>query len=183
MKRWQTLASRLLLDRSPWLRVYAEDVQLPEGRVVHDYLRLRTPDFVVIVPVSEEGLIGLIRSYKRGPDRIDLQPPAGMIEDGEQPLAAAQRELLEETGCRADRWRDLGDYVLAGNMRGGLAHLFLATGCQQVQPPDSGDLEEQELLWLKQDEVSALWRGGEMAQLGSTAALGLALAHLEAGQP
>lgn len=182
MKRWQTLASRLLLDRSPWLRVYAEDVQLPEGQVVQDYLRLKTPDFVVIVPVSRQGQIGLIRSYKRGPDRIDLQPPAGMIEENEEPRMAAQRELLEETGCRAERWQDLGDYVLAGNMRGGFAHLFLATGCQQVQPPDSGDLEEQELVWMSREQAAALWRGGEMAQLGSAAALGLALAHLEINQ-
>ena len=182
MKPWQTLASRLLLDRSPWLRVYAEDVQLPEGRVVQDYLRLKTPDFVVIVPVSTKGQIGLIRSYKRGPDQIDLQPPAGMIEVNEPPLAAAQRELLEETGCRADKWQDLGDYVLAGNMRGGFAHIFLATGCRQIQQPDSGDLEEQELLWVDKERASDLWRGGAMAQLGSAAALGLALAHLEASQ-
>ncbi|MFP3853651.1 MAG: NUDIX hydrolase [Anaerolineales bacterium] len=176
---WETLSSRLLLDRSPWLKVYSEDLKLPEGRIVEGYLRLRTPDFVVIVPASTDGQIGMIRSYKRGPDRIDLQPPAGMIEPGENPLSAAKRELLEEMGCKADSWRELGDYVLAGNLRGGFAYLFLAEGCRQVQPPDSGDLEAQQVLWLDRNEVTRLWRQGELAQLGSSAALGLALAHLD----
>lgn len=178
MRPWKTLRSQVLLDRRPWLRVHADDVQLPDGQVVEGYLRLETPDYAVIVPVLEDSRIGLIRSYKRGPDSIDLQPPAGVIEAGETPLSAAKRELLEETGCQAEHWQPLGSYVLAGNMRGGLAHLFLATGSRQVSAPDSGDLEEQQLLWLAPTEVERIWRQDELAQLGSAAAIGLALAQL-----
>jgi ADP-ribose pyrophosphatase len=178
LQPWQTLNSRLLLDRSPWLRVLAEDVQLPDGRVVEAYLRLDTPDYIMVVPVDEGGQFGFIRSYKRGVDDIDLQPPAGMIEPGEDPLESAKRELLEEMGCQADSWRGLGRYVIGGNMRGGWAHIFLATGCRQVATPDSGDLEEQELIWLTEAEAHALWAAGELAQMSSAAALGLAFAHL-----
>ncbi|HEX9797349.1 MAG TPA: NUDIX hydrolase [Anaerolineales bacterium] len=179
MRPWRTLRSQQLLDRSPWLRVLADEIELPDGRVVKDYLRLETPDYAVIVPVDERGRLGLIRSYKRGPDAIDLQPPAGTIETGELPLETARRELLEETGCTASDWTSLGHYVLMGNMRGGSAHLFLATGCRQVAEPNSGDLEEQEVLWLPQAEVARLWRGGQLGQLGAVAALGLALAELD----
>jgi ADP-ribose pyrophosphatase len=179
VKPWKTLGSRLLLDRSPWLRVHADDIQLPDGRVVEDYLRLETPDFVVIVPEDGNGRIGLVRSYKRGPDRVDLQPPAGMVEAGESPQAAGQRELLEELGCRADRWLPLGRYVLAGNMRGGFAYVFLATGCHMVAEPDSGDLEEQQVIWMGRPQIESIWRNGELAQLGSAAALGLAFSHLD----
>jgi len=178
MRPWRTLRSQTLLERPPWLRVLAEDVELPDGRIVEGYLRLETPDYAVIVPVDEAGRIGLIRSYKRGPDAIDLQPPAGIIEPGELPGEAARRELREETGCTADQWTGLGNYVLSGNMRGGSAHLFLATGCRQVAEPDSGDLEEQQVLWLPAGEVARIWRSGQLAQLGTAAALGLALAHL-----
>jgi ADP-ribose pyrophosphatase len=179
LQPWQTLNSRLLLDRSPWLRVLAEDVQLPDGRVVEAYLRLDTPDYIMVVPVGEDGRIGFIRSYKRGVDGIDLQPPAGMIEPGEDPLASAQRELLEEMGCQATSWTGLGRYVIGGNMRGGWAHLYLATGCRQVTAPDSGDLEEQEVVWLPPAEARGLWAGGVLAQMSSAAALGLAFAHLD----
>jgi ADP-ribose pyrophosphatase len=179
LQPWQTLNSRLLLDRSPWLRVLAEDVQLPDGRVVEAYLRLDTPDYIMVVPVDDQRRIGFVRSYKRGVDGIDLQPPAGMIEPGEDPLACAQRELLEEMGCQAPTWHAMGRYVIGGNMRGGWAHLFLATGCHQVAEPDSGDLEEQEVVWLGEADARSLWSGGELAQMSSAAALGLAFAHLD----
>lgn len=179
MESWKTLDTRLLLDRSPWLRVHADDVQLPDGRVVEDYLRLETPDFVVIVPEDADSRIGLVRSYKRGPDQIDLQPPAGMVEAGENPQAAGQRELMEELGCTAEAWEPLGRYVLAGNMRGGYAYVFLATGCQAVAEPDSGDLEEQQVIWMDRPEIESIWRNGQLAQLGSAAALGLAFARLD----
>ncbi len=182
MKRWKTLKSEVVLDRSPWLRVRSEDVELPDGRVVQGYIRLETPDYVVIVPLTAEGEVVLIRSYKRGVDDIDIQPPAGMVEDGEPPLEAAQRELLEETGHRAGAWTRLGAFVLGGNFGGGTAHLFLATGCRRVAEPDSGDLEEQEVLRLPLAEVRRRLLSGGFRQLGSAAALGLALAHLD-GKP
>lgn len=181
MEEWKTLRRELLLDRRPWLRVLSDDVELPDGTVVEGYLRLETPDYVVIVPEDKQGRIGLVRSYKRGLEGIDIQPPAGMIEADEPPLAAAQRELLEELGCEAEHWQPLGDYVLAGNLRGGRAYLFLALGCREVAEPDSGDLERQEIHWRTRASVQDAWLQGEFGQLGSAAALGLALAHLNNG--
>src|SRR4030042_4143634 len=115
LEPWKTLRTRLLLDRSPWLRLLADDVQLPDGRVVNDYLRLESPDYVVIVPVDESARIGLIRSYKRGPDRIDLQPPAGLLEPGETVQAAAERELREGAGCGGATWTAPGADVGGGH--------------------------------------------------------------------
>src|SRR3990170_499747 len=79
-KPWKTLRRRLLLDRSPWLKVLADDVELPDGRRVEGYLRLEMRDHVVAVPLTAQGEVVLLRSYKRGPDAIDLQQPAGIIE-------------------------------------------------------------------------------------------------------
>lgn len=178
LKSWRTLHREMLLDRSPWMRIYSDDVELPDGRVIEGYLRLESPSYAMIVPVDREGKIGLIRSYKRGVDGIDIQPPAGIIEQGEPPLEAAQRELLEELGCTADEWKPLGAFVLGGNHGGGPAHFYLATRCVQVQEPDSGDLEEQQVLWLSQQEVLQRWANGTLQQIASTAALGLAFAYL-----
>lgn len=178
LKSWRTLNRKLLLDRSPWMQVYADDVELPDGRVVEGYLRLESPSYVMIVPVDRKNRIGLVRSYKRGVDAIDIQPPAGIIEVDEPPLEAARRELLEELGCTADEWHTLGAYVLGGNFGGGPAYIFLATGCEQVQAPDSGDLEEQQALWLSQVDVRQHWMEGKFQQLASVAALGLAFAYL-----
>jgi ADP-ribose pyrophosphatase len=175
---WKTLRRRLLLDRKPWLSVYEDDLALPDGEVVEGYIHIQTPGYAMIVPVNERAEIGLIRSYKRGVDGTDMQPPAGMLEE-DDPLETAKRELLEETGCEAQAWVTLGSVVLHGNYGGGRAHFFLATGCQQIQTPDSGDLEEQEVIWLPVKKVYALFQQGNFQQMGATAALGLAFAKLQ----
>jgi ADP-ribose pyrophosphatase len=178
LEHWRTLQRELLLDRSPWMRVYADEVELPDGRVVRDYLHLESPEYVMIVPVDTRARLGFVRSYKRGVDDIDIQPPAGVLEPGEAPLQTARRELLEEMGCRADGWRALGSYVIGGNFGGGPAHLFLATGCRQVAEPDPGDLEEQQVLWLTAHQAREQWLAGGYRQIASAAAVGLALACL-----
>ncbi|HEY43092.1 MAG TPA: NUDIX hydrolase [Anaerolineae bacterium] len=183
LKPWKTLRSKLLLDHSPWLRVYEDQVALPDGRVIDGYIRLEEPDFVIVVPVQADGLIGLIRSYKHGIGAVDLQPPAGYLESDEDTLIAAKRELLEETGCEAEGWEKLGSYVISGNRGSGWAHLFLAIDCKQVTQPDSGDLEEQEVIWLPIDDVHRLWTEGEFGQVSTAAAIGLALARLKMELP
>ena len=76
-------------------------------------------------------------------DRADIvfDLPSGLIEDGEAPLAAAQRELLEETGYRSDRWTPLGSFVVNSNYGAGRVHAFLAVDVERVSEPNSGDLE------------------------------------------
>jgi len=178
---WKTLRRQELLDRSPWLRVLADDLELPDGRRVDGYLRLESRDHVVVVPLTTDRRLVLLRSYKRGPDAVDLQPPAGIIELGESAPAAAERELREETGYAASAWTPLGRAVLGGNLGGGWAHLFLAEGCRRVAEPASGDLEAQEVLLLTLEDARHRWRAGEMLQLGSLAALGLAFDCLRLG--
>lgn len=180
-KPWKTLRRQVLLDRTPWLRVLADDLELPDGRRVEGYLRLETRDHVVVVPLTTDGQFVLLRSYKRGPDAVDLQPPAGIIEPGEEAQAAAERELKEETGYAASAWTLLGRAVLGGNLGAGWAHLFLAEGCRPVADPASGDLEEQEVILVNPEDARSRWRGGQILQLGSVAALGLAFDHLRWG--
>lgn len=176
---WETLKRTLALDRSPWMQVFEDDVRLPDGRIIEGYLHLETPGYVMIVPVRSDAKIGLVRSYKRGVDGVDIQPPAGILEQGENPLEAAKRELKEELGCLAENWHELGEVVLSGNYFAGNAHFFLATDCRQIAEPDSGDLEEQEVIWLPLEEARASWFEGGFRQVGSVAALGLAFRQLE----
>jgi ADP-ribose pyrophosphatase len=180
LRAWKTLDKTLILDRSPWMRLYSDRIELPDGRVIDEYLRIEALGYVMIVPVDNTGRIGFVRSYKRGLDEIDLQPPAGLLEVDEEPLVTARRELLEELGCVAEQWESIGKFISSGNYGAGYAHLFLATGCRQAAKPDSGDLEEQEVIWLPVDAAREKWRTGEFHQLSSTAALGLAFARLDA---
>ncbi len=175
---WKRLRSTLLLDRAPWLRVYADTVELPDGRCIEDFLRVESPEYATIFAVTEDDCALFIRQYKYGPNRVALQLPAGYLEPDEAPEAGAQRELLEETGYEADYWESLGSYVPDGNRGFGRAHFFLARGARYVRPADPGDLEELALQPVQLADVPALLTSGQMAETSPIACVALALARL-----
>jgi len=178
MRPWRTLARRVLLSRPPWMEVAEERIALPDGREIEGFLSVRTRDFVAIVAVSEADEVVTLHSYKHGPRRVSLSVPAGYIEDGEDPLTSAKRELREETGFEADEWTPLGRYIVDGNYGIATEHVYLARGARKMTDPASGDLEEMEILFVPLQDVMSLVLRGEVAQLSSAAALALAFAFL-----
>ena len=137
-----------------------------------EQVELAEPD-VIIVPLLEGDRTILARSYKLGVNAISLSLPAGYLEDGEEPLDGAKRELREETGHEASEWLPLGRYVVDGNYGSGYMHAFIAKGAAKVCEPNSGDHEEQELMVMPFRDAIAKLRSGEVAQLSTAAALGL----------
>ncbi len=171
---WETLARREVVDRRPWVRLWAEDVRLPDGRVIEDFSTIDLPDYVVVVALTPEGQVVVERNYKHGPRRVCINLPAGYLERDESPLAAARRELLEETGYVAEEWVSLGGFANDGNRGCGQGFFFLARGARQVAAPDAGDLEELVVGLLGPDELARAVRSGEVAILSIAAAIGLA---------
>ncbi|CAK0781458.1 Methanol dehydrogenase activator [Gammaproteobacteria bacterium] len=106
MKR-PTLAEHCYSSRNVFsgnlLQVYQDEVVLPDGRNgVREYII--HPGAVVVIPWLPERRLVLERQYRHPLKREFLELPAGKLTPGEDPLAAAQRELLEETGYSATRW-------------------------------------------------------------------------------
>lgn len=157
------------------MEVGDERVGLPDGREVDGFLWIRTRDFVAMVAVTEGDDVILVRAYKHGARTVSLAVPAGYVEDGEEPLAAAKRELREETGYVSDQWTSLGSYVVDGNYGVATEHIFLAHAARKETEPASGDLEEMEVVAVPLAEIAEFLRRGEVVQLSSAAALALAL--------
>jgi len=174
IKPWRILSRRVVLERPPWLTAGEQDVELPDGTVLEGFNWIETRPFAIVVPLLEGERTILVRSFKLGVGAVSLSLPAGYLEDGEVPLAGAKRELLEETGYEAAEWLPLGSYVVDGNYGAGAMHAFIAKDARKVGEPDSGDHEEQELLVMPFAEAIARLRAGEVAQLSTAAALGLA---------
>ncbi|GAC1487122.1 MAG: hypothetical protein NVS1B1_02700 [Candidatus Limnocylindrales bacterium] len=174
IRPWKTLARRVLLSRPPWLEVGEEDVLLPDGQVVESFPSITGRDFAIVVPLTADDQTMLIRSYKHGLRGVSRSFPAGYLEAGEEPLAGAKRELLEEAGWAADEWSALGQFVVDGNYGSGTMHAFLATGARKVAEPESGDLEEMELEPVTWAEAVAARQCRDLRQVASAAALGLA---------
>lgn len=165
LKPWRVAASRDLLDASPFLKVRVESIELPDGRRIDDYYQIEMPSFACIFAETEDGRVITYRQYRHGPRRVSLVFPGGHLGAGEDPLAAAKRELLEETGYEGGDWQDLGAYMVNSNQGGPVAHMFRATGCRKVAEADADDLEESEVLFLTRAELAAAAGRGEFALL------------------
>jgi ADP-ribose pyrophosphatase len=180
VKAWRTLTREeiLCVGDGRFLRVERHAVELPDGHVIDEWPWLITPDFINVVVETTEGSFLCFRQPKYAVEGISLSIVGGYLEPGEDPLPAAKRELLEETGYVAGHWRALGRYAVDGNRGAGVAHLFLARGARWQQPIDADDLEEQELLLLSRAELEDALAQGEFKVLPWAAAVALALPHL-----
>ena len=152
---WRVLDTKEVFAARPWLKLSVEKVEVADGRVVDDFYQLELPDFTVVFAETPEGRVLVIRQYKHGPRRISLTLPGGQLEPEENPLDAARRELLEETGYKAARWTSLGSYMVNGNLGCGRGYFFKASGADRFREPDSGDLENMEILLMDRPELAA----------------------------
>jgi ADP-ribose pyrophosphatase len=119
----------------------------------------------------------MVRGYRHGPRKVCLNVPGGLIEPGKSPLEAARRELLEETGYRADEWVALGRFTVDSNRQGGTAHLFLAKKARQVESKVEDDAEELQVELMSAQHFLEAVRKHDIATLGTVSAVALALAN------
>ena len=175
MQTWKTLSRQLDLDLSPHLQVETHTVQLPDGRVIEGWPWLISPDFVNIAAITEDEHYLCFRQTKYSVDGTSLALAGGYIELGEDPLSAAKRELLEETGYKAHHWEGMGTFAVDGNRGNGRAHFFLARGAYPVTEPNADDLEEQLLLKLTRPEVEAAVQRGAFKVLAWQALMAMVM--------
>ena len=142
---WKTLRSELKFE-NPWIRVVWNDVINPNGgqgeyTVVHFKNRA-----VAVVPVDEQQHTWLVGQYRYATDSYEWEVPAGGAREGEDTLECARRELLEETGLKAELWKLISDGVqLSNSVTDERAFTYLAQGLTQSQ----ADPDETESLRLR----------------------------------
>jgi ADP-ribose pyrophosphatase len=179
MQPWKTISRQTILEHSKFLSVESHTVELPDGTIIEDWPWIITPNFVNVLAVTDENKFLCFRQTKYAFGGVSLAPVGGYIEDDEDPLEAAKRELLEETGYHATEWISLGNYWVMPNRGGAVGHFYLACGAHFVESTWSDDLEEQELLFLAQEEVEQALLDGEIKSAIWSAVVALALLRLK----
>ena len=132
--RWTRLTNRILVDRW-WMTLREDRVRLPNGEVLDEYHVAEYPDWACVLALTVDGQVVLVEQYRYGIDRVTLELPAGAIDPGETPEAAARRELREETGYEADAWVRLGALAVEPGRHTNSGHLYVAHGCRVVGAP------------------------------------------------
>ena len=174
-QKWESLTKVSILVKNPWFEVFREEVRLPDGKIVPDYYGIEMPHYTAVFAVTVNQKIIVLRCYRHAIGEVTLTMPGGMIEKGESPLEGIQREFLEETGYKAKEWESLGSFIGNSTRGCGTYHLFFSTGAYPVQEPDSGDLEELELLLWEKQEVEQALDEGQAKSLGVASMLLLGL--------
>ncbi|MBI1848860.1 MAG: NUDIX hydrolase [Planctomycetes bacterium] len=113
-------------------------LRLPSGRrAIREVVR--HPGAVAIVPLLPDGGVLLITQYRFAVDQTILEVPAGTIEPGETPLACARRELREEAGVSASRFRRIARFFPSPGFCDEVIHVFVATGLREDRAPCDED--------------------------------------------
>lgn len=135
------------------------------------------PGAVAVAPIDEHGRVLLVRQYRHAVRAAMVEVPAGILRPGEDPLAAAQRELREETGLRAGQIDRLGGIYTAPGMSTEYIHLFLARDLTPDRLAMDDD-EAIEVLTVPFDRALSWARDGTIQDGKTVSALLLAQAFL-----
>lgn len=129
---WQVLATRPVY-RDPWLEVTLDDVLRPDGRSGQHTIVAMKPG-VSVLALDDQSQVYLTREFHYAVGRAGLEVVSGGCEPGEDPLATARRELVEELGIEASRWTPLGTIDPFTSIVVSPTALFLAEGLTLGSP-------------------------------------------------
>ena len=115
----------------------------------------------VMMAVDNRNRVLLVKQFRLPAEKDLWEIPAGRLDSGENPLAAAKRELQEETGYRAKKWKKLASWWPSPGFLSEKMHLFLARDLIEGKPAPMDD-ERIEIRWFKKKELDHLIRGGRI---------------------
>jgi 8-oxo-dGTP pyrophosphatase MutT (NUDIX family) len=171
---WKRL-TRQTIYQNPWITVYEDNIELPNGhKTVYGVVTPPT-DFVGIVPFIDPTTVLLVRQYRYIQGEITWEIPSGAMDQGETPEKAAQRELREEVGYQAERFELLSVMRSNKSVMDDKGYIFLAQGLTSSKAvPD--ETEEFEVVPMPLEKALDLVKNHEITDCVSI--IGLIFAKL-----
>jgi 8-oxo-dGTP pyrophosphatase MutT (NUDIX family) len=173
--KWKQLSSQVV-HQNHYFKVYKDDVIKPDG-TQGTYHTIQAPGAAFIVPVDDEGMIQLIGLERYPIGQYSIEVPGGGL-DGQDPLVAAKRELMEESGLRAKHWKHLGVTYSANGVLNDPAHVFLATGLSLADHDEQADEGISSLQKVSFQQAFRMVKAGDITDQQTVTALTLAALEL-----
>ena len=156
---WRISPARTIFA-NPIMQMVACAVRCERTGKTQDFYRLEFPSWVNVVATTEANELLIIRQYRFGTDRIEIEIPGGAVNKGEDPLAAGLRELLEETGYAGENGRIIGKVCPNPAIQNNFCFTVLVENVRKVTEPEQDDMEDITVLTLPQAEIEALVNDG-----------------------
>jgi len=176
---WRQRSSAVLV-KDQYLTLRADACELPSGKLLDPYYVVEDNDWVHVFALGPQSQVLTVSQYRYAAQTVTTELPGGIVDDGEAPLATAQRELLEETGFRAARWTSLGWAYANPARQTNRVHIFLAEDLDAGGAQSLDASEDIEHAFLHPDQIRAQIREGKFSQLHHIATFFLCLEHLAA---
>ena len=170
--------------RDEWIDFRKVRYRYPDGREFGPFYQYSRKSYSVIVPVLPDRRFLCVRQFRQGIGETTTEFPAGGIETEraeygrvtrEDALAAAKRELKEETGYEADEWTHLITIPSNATIADNYAHVFLARNCRKVSGLRLDVTEDLEPVIVTKEEIETMISEGRFQQMGHVMAYLLAV--------
>ncbi len=155
---WEKLGEEIVFDE--YRRLLKRTYKTPDGKIKDFTVKVEGAP-VCILAITTDNQVLLAKQYRQGPEKVLLELPGGGKDDGETPLEAAKRELLEETGYTGD-FEFIGTSLRCAYSTGTRNH-FVATNCIKVQEPENDEHEFIEIVTMTIQEFKKHILTGELS--------------------
>ena len=163
-RKWKVIKSENILSLGTWLSVRQETVELPSGKQIPTWFILEFPDWINVIAITRDGHFVMEDQYRHALGQTCYELVAGVIDPGETPLQAAQRELAEETGYGKGTWELFMTLSPNPTNHNNLPYTFLARDVEKIGEPNQEATEEINVQILTRDDVRELLDRGMILQ-------------------
>ncbi len=143
-------------------KVRCDNYFIAKTNNTHDFFIIEPTNWVNVIALTENKEIVLVQQYRYGTESLTIEIPGGMIDDGEAPQLAAQRELLEETGYEANSWQLIGCTDPNPAIQNNKCYTFLAQNAFFSKEPHLDSTEEIEIITTPFSKMPELVKQGKI---------------------